>query len=111
MKKYLIKYTLEFFVIVTGISLSFWINEWDNNRMNSDKESYFLNGLKNDLEKQLYSLNNFDEFSNQTIQIGASILEYYSINKSLSLWKEIIAVLLNPISMNDVFPVKFKFFL
>ena len=83
MKKYLIKYTLEFFVIVTGISLSFWINEWDNNRMNSDKESYFLNGLKNDLEKQLYSLNNFDEFSNQTIQIGASILEDYSINKNL----------------------------
>jgi len=82
-KKYLIKYTLEFFVIVTGISLSFWINEWDNNRMNSDKELYFLNGLKNDLEKQLYSLNNFDEFSNQTIQIGASILEDYSINKNL----------------------------
>ena len=51
--------------------------------MNSDKESYFLNGLKNDLEKQLYSLNNFDEFSNQTIQIGASILEDYSINKNL----------------------------
>ena len=51
--------------------------------MNSDKELYFLNGLKNDLEKQLYSLNNFDEFSNQTIQIGASILEDYSINKNL----------------------------
>ena len=35
MKKYLIKYVLEFFVIVTGISLSFWINEWDNKRINS----------------------------------------------------------------------------
>ena len=84
MKKYLIKYVLEFFVIVTGISLSFWINEWDNKRINSDKEFYFLNGLKNDLDKQLISLNDFDEFSNETIGIGASILEYYSINKSLS---------------------------
>ncbi len=84
MKKYLIKYVLEFFVIVTGISLSFWISEWDNKRINSDKEFYFLNGLKNDLDKQLISLNNFDEFSNETIGIGASILEYYSINKSLS---------------------------
>ena len=60
MKKYLIKYVLEFFVIVTGISLSFWINEWDNKRINSDKEFYFLSGLKNDLEKQLSSLNDFD---------------------------------------------------
>ena len=36
MKKYFIKYILEFFVIVTGISISFWINEWDNNRLNRD---------------------------------------------------------------------------
>jgi len=84
MKKYLIKYVLEFFVIVTGISLSFWINEWDNKRINSDKEFYFLSGLKNDLEKQLSSLNDFDEFSNQTIDFGASILEHYSIYESLS---------------------------
>ena len=84
MKKYLIKYTLEFIVIVTGISLSFWINEWDNNRMNSDKELYFLNGLKNDLEKQLNSLNNYNEFSKQTIDYGASILEDYSIFETLS---------------------------
>jgi len=84
MKKYLIKYTLEFIVIVTGISLSFWINEWDNNRMNSDKELYFLNGLKNDLEKQLNSLNNYNEFSNLTIDYGASILEDYSIFETLS---------------------------
>jgi hypothetical protein len=84
MKKYLIKYTLEFIVIVTGISLSFWINEWDNNRMNSDKELYFLNGLKNDLEKQLNSLNNYNEFSNLTIDYGASILEDYSVFETLS---------------------------
>jgi len=50
MNKYIFKYTLEFFVIVTGISLSFWINEWNNNRSNSDKELFFLNGLKNDLD-------------------------------------------------------------
>ena len=71
-------------MIVTGISLSFWINEWDNKRINSDKEFYFLSGLKNDIEKQLNSLNDFDEFSNQTIDHGASILEHYSIYESLS---------------------------
>ena len=52
--------------------------------MNSDKELYFLNGLKNDLEKQLNSLNNYNEFSNLTIDYGASILEDYSIFETLS---------------------------
>ena len=84
MKKYLIKYTLEFFVIVTGITLSFWINEWENNRLNSEKEMYFLNGLKNDLEKHLSSLNDFNEFSNKTINTGLSILEEYSSVGNLS---------------------------
>ena len=78
-KKYLFKYTLEFFVIVTGISLSFWINEWNNKRKNSDKELFFLNGLKNDLEIQIKSFNDYDDFSNNTITLGNSILEEYSI--------------------------------
>ena len=66
MKKYLIKYVLEFFVIVTGISLSFWINEWDNKRINSDKEFYFLSGLKNDLEKiiKIQTNEQLNQFSN-----------------------------------------------
>ena len=62
-KKYFFKYILEFFVIVTGISLSFWINEWNNKRKNSDKELFFLNGLKNDLEIQIKSFNDYDDFS------------------------------------------------
>ena len=99
MKKYLIKYTLEFIVIVTGISLSFWMNEWDNNRMNSDKELYFLNGLKNDLEKQLNSLNNYNEFSKQTIDYGASILEDYSIFETLSKASPIASSSVSPINI------------
>ena len=78
-KKYFFKYILEFFVIVTGISLSFWINEWNNKRKNSDKELFFLNGLKNDLEIQIKSFNDYDDFSNNTIKLGNSILEEYSI--------------------------------
>lgn len=78
-KKYFFKYILEFFVIVTGISLSFWINEWNNKRKNSDKELFFLNGLKNDLEIQINSFNDYDDFSNNTITLGNSILEEYSI--------------------------------
>ena len=89
MNKYLIKYSLEFIVIVTGITLSFWINEWNNNRMNREKEIFFLNGLKSDLEIQINSFKNYDNFSKRTIDLGASILEdftqYQSFSKTDSL--------------------------
>ena len=84
MNKYLIKYSLEFIVIVTGITLSFWINEWNNNRMNREKEIFFLNGLKSDLEIQINSFKNYDNFSKRTIDLGASILEDYTQYQSFS---------------------------
>tara|TARA_B110000003_G_C16602734_1_gene516300 strand:- start:750 stop:1520 length:771 start_codon:yes stop_codon:yes gene_type:complete len=51
-KKFLIKYSLEFIVIVIGISFSFWIDEW--NKTNTNKVQHLedlravLNDLKND---------------------------------------------------------------
>ena len=32
-RKLLIKYSLEFVVIVVGISVTFWIDEWNRNRI------------------------------------------------------------------------------
>lgn len=32
-RKLLIKYTVEFVVIVLGISVTFWIDEWNRNRL------------------------------------------------------------------------------
>ena len=35
LKKQIIRYSFEFLVIVLGISVSFWINEWDKSRSNN----------------------------------------------------------------------------
>ena len=97
-KKYIIKYSFEFVVIVIGISFSFWIDEWNKNKTNriQHKEDLkaVLNDLKNDslmfdnVQKQLntgkikindllndialYDSNkiNYDEYSERIINKG-----------------------------------------
>jgi hypothetical protein len=50
MKKYLIKYSLEFLVIVMGISVSFWVNEWNNDRLNFSSHERDIKSLISDLK-------------------------------------------------------------
>ena len=45
-KKYLLKYTLEFFVIFLGISLSFMINSWNEAKKDEILEIKYLKSLK-----------------------------------------------------------------
>ena len=45
-KKYFIKYTLEFFVIFLGISLSFMINSWNEAKKDEILEIKYLKSLK-----------------------------------------------------------------
>ena len=56
-KKYAIKYTLEFFVIVLGISISFLINEWNSNKNNMTSHKNDLKGLLNDLKNDSLKFN------------------------------------------------------
>jgi len=50
MKKYLLKYSLEFLVIVMGISVSFWVNEWNNDRLNFSSHERDIKSLISDLK-------------------------------------------------------------
>lgn len=50
MKKKLIKYSLEFLVIVMGISVSFWVNEWNNDRLNFESHERDIKSLISDLK-------------------------------------------------------------
>ena len=57
-KKYLLKYTLEFFVIFLGISLSFMINSWNEAKKDEVLEIKYLKSLK---EEYISNLKGFDE--------------------------------------------------
>ena len=47
MKKYLIKYSLEFLVIVMGISVSFWLSNYKDSIENAEKEIQVFDELFN----------------------------------------------------------------
>ena len=46
-KKYLLKYSLEFLVIVMGISVSFWLSNYQESVDNAEKEIQVYNDLFN----------------------------------------------------------------
>ena len=55
-KKYIIKYSFEFVVIVLGISVSFWLNELSIDTQNEVERVKVLNSLKMDVS-ELYRSN------------------------------------------------------
>ena len=59
MKKYFIKYTFEFLVIVMGITVSFWLNNWNESLKETTIEKDLVNLLISDLENFLLD---FDAF-------------------------------------------------
>jgi len=70
MKKHLIKYSLEFLVIVMGISVSFWLNNWTENKKYTKARNEFLISLKQELI--------FD-----TIQLSKKIADFSSVNENV----------------------------
>ena len=52
-KKLIVRYSLEFLVIVLGISISFWINNWDENKKRKIVEIKHLKELKSDITETL----------------------------------------------------------
>ena len=49
-RKLLIKYSLEFIVIVVGISVTFWIDEWNRNRLEDIQHIKDINSIIDDLD-------------------------------------------------------------
>lgn len=84
MKKHLTRYLLEFAVIVAGITISFWINEWDSSKDDSVRQLHYITGLISDLEKQLLLFDDHIEFSNSGISNCDSILNEFKAKGNLS---------------------------
>jgi len=92
--KYLIYAIGEIVLVVIGILIALSINNWNQDRINSNKQHDYLIGLKTDLEKQIAHFSDSDKFYNMLIGQCESILEDFSsfgklseidsINKKLS---------------------------
>ena len=50
-KDWFIKYSLEFIVIVLGISVSFWLNQVSTNKQNNNERIKVLNSLQNEAQE------------------------------------------------------------
>ena len=61
MKKYVIKYSLEFLVIVMGISVSFWLSNYQESIDNAEKEIQVCNDLFNSVSSL------YDEIEDRTL--------------------------------------------
>ena len=60
-KKLLIKYSLEFVVIVVGISVTFWIDEWNRNRLEGIQHIKDISSIIDDLENDSLTINRVNE--------------------------------------------------
>ena len=65
-KKLLIKYSLEFIVIVVGISVTFWIDEWNRNRLEDIQHVKDINSIIDDLDFDSLTI----ERVNSSLDIG-----------------------------------------
>ena len=78
MKKYIIKYILDFLVIVLGISVSFWVNKIQNNKENKINEIHVYEDITMELNELTEMINErADKF---TFDLG---LVNKVLNKSL----------------------------
>ena len=57
MKKHIIKYILDFLVIVLGISVSFWVNKIQNNKENKINEIHVYEDIKMELNELTEMIN------------------------------------------------------
>ena len=60
-KKLLIKYSLEFVVIVVGISVTFWIDEWNRNRLEEIQHIKDISSIIDDLENDSLTINRVND--------------------------------------------------
>lgn len=84
MKKYIIKYSLEFFVIVLGISFSFWINEWNNLRNIKKLEKAYLTNINSEFKENKIQFVKRLKFMNKTYDVGKSFINKFPINEQNS---------------------------
>ena len=76
MKKHLLKYLLEFLVIVMGISVSFWLNNWTENRLLNNQKKENLINLKSAIQKDSDLLETIESFNDFRLNSLSQVLKW-----------------------------------
>lgn len=83
MKKYLLKYTFEFLVIVLGISVSFWLNNWSESVKENNIEKDLVNLLIIDIENKKNESKNDIGIFNSAIETFEKVLNTWETTKKI----------------------------
>jgi hypothetical protein len=83
MKKYLLKYTFEFLVIVMGISVSFWLNNWSESVKENNIEKDLVNLLIIDVENKKNESKNDIGIFNSAIETFEKVLNTWETTKKI----------------------------
>ena len=83
MKKYLLKYSLEFLVIVMGISVSFWLNNWSESVKENNIEKDLVNILIRDIENKKNENKNDIGVINRGIERAERVINTWETTKKI----------------------------
>tara|TARA_B100001287_G_C22680648_1_gene530167 strand:+ start:1653 stop:2372 length:720 start_codon:yes stop_codon:yes gene_type:complete len=105
-KKYIIKYSFEFVVIVLGISVSFWLNELSIDNQNEVERVKVLNSLKMEIQE----IRNYTDEREKTWQTDLNLLNLLLDPKDLNSTLDSILKITTSKSRIETFLVIYRVF-
>ena len=105
-KKYIIKYSFEFVVIVLGISVSFWLNELSIDNQNEVERVKVLNSLKMEIQE----IRNYTNEREKTWQTDLNLLNLLLDPKDLNSTSDSILKITTSKSRIETFLVIYRVF-
>ena len=105
-KKYIIKYSFEFVVIVLGISVSFWLNELSIDNQNEVERGKVLNSLKMEIQE----IRNYTDEREKTWQTDLNLLNLLLDPKDLNSTSDSILKITTSKSRIETFLVIYRVF-
>lgn len=108
MKKYLLKYTFEFLVIVLGISVSFWLNNWSESVKENIIEKDLINLLILDLENKMKENKNDIGIFNRSIEKFERVINTWETTNKIdtaNLKSTLNYLSLETVYFNEISPI------
>ena len=105
-KKYIIKYSFEFVVIVLGISVSFWLNELSIDNQNEVERVKVLNSLKMEIQE----IRNYTDEREKTWQTDLNLLNLLLDPRDLKSTSDSILKITTSKSRIETFLVIYRVF-